>query len=966
MRKAAASVLQLTEKDLTQIAEGTKGVVDGVVTDVSAKGALVGGEAIKSLLAKVDVKAALKAVNHQYAATKSVTKKDQLAKRRRYLAALDSLGLNPADAYTMKHVPVIPAKFRAVYPLPDGSLNVSDPIHGYREVLMVGNALRNVKNIGVDRDLLVNLRRDMNGAVAGLVGTQEPLTRSAHFKGFLAAIKGASNKHGFFQGRVMSRPQDLSGRSTIIPDPKLGVDEVGIPEKMALTVYKPFVVKRLIGQGYKPLDARDLVESGSPTAIEALRAEIKDRPVVLNRAPSLHKFNVLGFKPSLVQGEAIRINPLVVSGYNADFDGDTMGVHVPVTEESRREVFTKMLPSKNLFSPANDRVVNQPTMEMILGLYLMSKPVGEPKKAASTAEIVREYMAKKTQINTAYTVGGTVTCPGQVILNAALPAYARFEGPMTKKVMTNTIETVARREPKLAPEVLNKLKDLGNHYVTEVGFSVSLRDLSIDTKKRDAILDEAVKRTKQVGFAKASEDAAKQISSMVHADHDNRFVVMSTGSGALGGKAGSVNRLIATSVAVTDHRGAPIPVQIRKSYAEGHDIGSYWATLPGARKGMMDKGLSTADTGYLTKRLVQANIDTVISEEDCHTTTGIMLPASSRDIIGRYVANDKLMGKLAGKLVTPEIARNLKDKEINVRSPLTCKASRGLCAKCFGLNENGQLYPVGFHVGVLAAQTIGEPSTQLSLKAFHVGGAIGQGSTNKGFHRVDQLFSLPDNVKGKSILSAETGVVKSVEKTPIGGWNVFVDKTKHYVPHEVGLKVKVGDTVKAGDQISAHGTVRPQDVLETTGSIHAVRNTLISELADNFESSGVNIKRRIFETVVKPMTRYAKITDAAGSREFHAGDIATVDAIEEHNKTLTADKHVHFEPLLVGVGKVPHLGGDFIGRMMHDRIIETAQEAASLGRRSNIGPAGHPVARLAFEGSRGVGSPMGIQKKKAK
>ncbi len=959
MAKAAASVLDIPEKDLAKLSEGGLGLLDGKLVDPTTKGAKTGGEAVRALLGAVDVEAELKKIGIEYGATRSAAKRDKLIKRRRFLEALKTLKLTPADAYTMKYVPVIPAKFRAVYPLPDGSLNVSDPIHGYREVLMVANALRDMKTMGLDRTKLTALRRDLSGAVAGLVGTQEPLTRSAHFKGFLAAVKGASNKSGFFQGRVMSRPQDLSARSTIIPDPKFGLDQVGIPEKMALTIYKPFVVRRLVGLGHKPIDAREMVEKGDPTALAALAAEVKERPVILNRAPSLHKFNVMGFKPTLIQGEAIKINPLVVSGYNADFDGDTMGVHVPITEAARKEVLEKMLPSKNLFSPANDRVVNQPTMEMVLGLYLMSNPVGTPVKAASLADVVRGYMAKKHAVNAAFTVGAKTVCAGQAILNQALPEYARIEGPMTKKVMSATIEKVARRDPKAAADVLNKLKDLGNHYVTEIGFSVSLRDLAIDTKHRDAILDRAVTRAKTIGFSQASNEAAKSISTMVHADHANRFVVMSTGSGALSSKAGSVNRLVATPVAVTDHKGDAIPVQIRKSYAEGHDLGSYWATLPGARKGMMDKGLSTADTGYLTKRLVQANIDTVVSEIDCGTTRGVTLPADNNDIIGRFMVG----GRLAGKLITPEIARTLKGT-VEVRSPLTCMAKRGICSKCFGLNENGQLYPVGYHLGVLAAQTIGEPSTQLSLKAFHVGGAVGQGSTNKGFHRVDQLFTLPDNVKGRAILSAESGKVTRVGANPLGGWDVYVGKTKHYVPHEVGLGVKQGQTVAAGDHLSARGDIRPQDVLETTGSVDRVRTTLINELHDNFSSSGVNIKRRIYETVVKPMTKWAKVTDAGGSTQFHPGDVVLVDRIEHENATLPANRKVMFEPMLVGVGKVPHLGDDFIGRMMHDRIIDTAREAAALGRRSNTGPDGHPVARLAFEGASQGGSPAGIRRKK--
>jgi len=951
MWRAVASVSEMSEKDLKQVSEGALGIKDGKLVSSKEPGAVTGGDGIRKMLANINVDSELRKIDIQYKTTKSVMKKDHLARRRRFLESLKHLSLSPADAYTIKNVSVIPPKFRAIYPLPDGALNVSDANHGYREILMVSNALKNLKNIKVDDAILGGLRRDLNNSVGGLVGTQEPITRSSYFKGFMATIKGASNKHGLFQGRVMSRPQDLSARSTIIPDPKFGIDEVGIPEKMALTLYKPFVVRRLVGLGYPPLEAREMTETGAEMAMKALHVEIKDRPLVLNRAPSLHKFSMLGLKPTLVSGEAIKINPLIVSGLNADFDGDTMGVHVPVTEAARKEVIEKMMPSRNLFSPASGRVVNQPTMETVLGLYLMSNPVGTPIAVASEKEAMAKYESKAIEVNAALKIGNRATCVGQILLNRVIPSYAQIDGPMTKKVMSSTIETVAKKDPSFAAEMMNKLKDLGNHYVTEVGFSVSLRDLHIDTKKRDKILSDADRRTKVVGFSKASEEAAKRISDLVHSDKDNRFVVISTGSGALGGKAGSVNRLLATPVAVTDHRGVPIPVQIKKSYAEGHDLGSYWATLPGARKGMMDKGLSTADTGYLTKRLVQANIDTIISETDCRTTRGVTLEPGSQDLVGRVVVNTPAQGSIANHIITPDIAKNL-NKAVMVRSPLTCQSRRGICARCFGLNENGQFYPIGFHIGTLAAQTIGEPSTQLSLKAFHVGGAVGQGATNKGFNRVDQIFTLPDNVKGRAVLSAETGAISFVERSPLGGWNVFVNKAKHYIPNELGFSKRLGDKVKAGDQLSEGGSIRPQDVLQTTGDINKVRDVLISELDDNFRSSGVAIKRRIYETVVKPMTRFAKVTDSGSARDFHAGDVISVDRIEQHNSTALKGGMVQYEPMLVGVGKVPHLGEDFVGRMMHDRIIDTAREAVTLGRKTNIGSTGHPVSHLAFLGSK--------------
>lgn len=951
MRKPVRALLGLTETELDGLVSGAYGLgPDGKPAPNTAGDLPCGGEAVASLLGKLDVERELTKTIAAAKATRSAPKLDQLNKRRRYLQALKTAKLAPVDAYMNRLVPIIPPKFRPIYPLPDGSLNVSDPVHGYREVLLTANALRDMQTMKVAPRHLMQLRTDMSRAVAGLVGTTEPLTREAHFKGFLGQLKGVNNKSGFFQSRVMSRTQDLSGRSTVIPDPKLNLDEVGLPEKMGLTIYKPFLVRRLSMLGYSPLEARELVEKGDPIAVKALHVEAQERPVVMNRAPSLHKFNMMAFKPRIVPGRAIQVNPLIVSGYNMDFDGDTVGMHVPVTEAARREALEKLLPSRNLLSPASLRVVPQPTLEMALGLYLMSLPVGTPRKATSETEVVRAYRDKKADVNTAFLVAGKTICAGQSLINQVLPAAQRISGPMTKTVMSAAIEAVAKQSPEKAPAVINALKDLGAHYVSEIGFSVSLRDLSIDTKARDRILAVARKQEKKTGFEAASREAVSQISRLVHSDKENRFVTLSSGSGALSGKAGSVNRMLATPVAVTDHRGQAIPVQIPKSYAEGHDLGSYWSTLPGARKGMMDKGLSTADTGYLTKLLVQANIDNRIVMADCQTREGVPLKVSDADAVGRYTTT--------GELLTADRLRRAAAKDpaalVLVRSPIKCAAKGGLCQRCFGLNETGQLYPIGFHIGVLAAQTIGEPSTQLALKQFHTGGSLA-GKKSEGFPRVRELFTLPENIKNRAILAQRAGRVTAVRPGKAGGWTVEVDRVEHFVPAELGLRAKLGDQVAAGDQLSQRGALRPQDLLAATGDVDRVRKAVIDELDDNFRSSGVSIRRRIFETALKPMTDRVKVVDAAGSSDVHRGDVVSYNRVVDLNRD-RKDK-ITIEPTMFGVVKVPHLGEDFIGRMMHERLLDTMRDAPALGLTSNIGPRGHPVARLAFGGARQIGAP---------
>jgi len=955
MTKAVASVLEMTEKDLGGVMDGSLGFSPTGTIVPNPTGSLPhGGDALFDRLKNINVDAELTKVVAKINSTKSAALIDKLNKRRRFLLGLKNIQMRPEQAYMNKVVPVIPPKFRSVNPLPDGSLNVSDANHGYREVIMVANALRDMKDMKIDPKHVQQLRGDLYRSVSGLVGMTEPITRAQHFKGFLQQIKGAENKIGFFQGKLMSRPQDLSARSTVVVDHKLGIDQVGIPEAMGMTIYHPFVVKRLVDLGNTAQKAKEMIEAKDPLALKVLHIEAAERPVIMNRAPSLHKFNVLAFKPTLVPGQAIRVNPLIVKGYNMDFDGDTAGIHVPISEAAKKEAFEKLLPSKNMFSPGDNRVMHMPEAEAILGLYMMTDPKGTPKTATTTSEVLKEYHDKKCEINQAFTVGGKIITPGFVLLNEVLPPDCRFEGLMTKKMVSKVIGDVARKHPDKSPDVVNKMKDLGNHYVTEIGFSVSLRDLKTDLGTRDKILNEAKDHEKVKGFAEASLDASNKIKSMVHSDKDNRFVYMSSVSGAFGGKTPQVAHMVGGVVAVQDHMKKLVPVQIRKSFAEGLSLGEYWTTMPGSRKGMVDKGLSTGETGYLNKLLVNSNMDNTITMSDCGTTDGVDMAITNPEIVDRVVAE----GPLKGQILTADRVRQMSTKQmtLKVRTPLKCKAKQGTCQQCFGLSENGKFYPIGYHIGILAAQTIGEPSTQMALRAFHFAGAIGSPSTD--FPKVDRLFKLPSTIKNKEILAMATGKVSEVSRAPAGGWIVVIDNKKHFVPEELGLGVTVNQMVHAGDRISKTGEFLPHDLLAATGDINRVRNKMIDELHGSFKESGIDIKRRMFETVIKPMTNRARVTDPGDgvNHDVHVNDVMQINAIEELNKKLK--RPIKYEPTLIGVIKVPHENADFIGRMQHDRLIDTMRAAPALGMKANFGPDGHPITQLAFVGTNELGVPV--------
>ena len=872
---------------------------------------------------------------------------NKLNRRLRYLTALKELNLSPKEAYINSKIPVLPPKFRQITEMPDGSVSVADANHGYRELIMINNQVGDLKELGYDEKTLRSLEKALAQSAGALAGRNAFVTRGREYRGLIEEINGVKeSKYGYFKSKVMSRSQDLSARSTVIPNPKLGLDDVGIPKKMGLTIYGPFVVKRLVQGGVSPLDARKMVKDGEDRALDALQLEIEERPVLLSRAPSLHKFSMIGLKPKLVDGKAIEINPLVVAGLNMDFDGDTAGVHVPVSEDARRETLTKMLPSQALVSPRDEFVIHGPSKETVLGIYKLTKPEGEPLKL-TMKQAEDRFNNGKLKPNVAIKVGKGEQCYGQKMFNDVFPEGIKpGMRPITGKDLDKILLDVSKNtEAKESARILTEIKDLGNHYVTELGYAISLKDLEFDYKKRDVIVAKLERNSKTKGFGKAVGEATDELSALLAEAVDNRFVEATIESKATG-KGDAVRQMIATPVAVTDNKGKLIPIPIRKSFAEGHDLGAYLGTTPGARQGLIDKGISVGATGYLSKLLVRANIENKISQEDCGTQGYIMLPTDSSDAVNRHGA----VGGLRNVALTGTMLRKIKregTKELAVRSALKCQAQEGICAKCAGIDENGRPYVIGFHLGTQAAQSIGERATQVTLQKFHTGGAVGGASV--GFNRIEQLLQLPETVRGRAVLAAESGRITKIEKAPAGGSFVFVNQGgKVFVPQELGLSVKVGDNVKAGDQLTTTGVLKPQDLLAATGDMTKVQNTLINELGAAYGKQRIN--RRTFETIVKPMTDKVKISNSGDGGTIYnvfAGDIQSKNQMDEYNRKLRERglREIQFEPILAGIKKIPFLSDDFVGALTHERLKGTLSEAPGMNKSTDFGK-GHAVAQL--------------------
>lgn len=713
----AMALTGLKKKEFSDILAGKTYVdKDGELHSSPGPDRVTAGLAMERLLGKINVDSDLRSTQARLR-TVNKTDRPKLMKQVRYLSALKQMNLIPKEAFINKYIPVIPPSARPIYAMGDGNLNVADPNHGYREVLFVNRSLQDLKKAGVEEDLLQPQREGLYRSVVGMVGLSEPMTRNANFKGFISAIAGPQNKLGLFQSQVVKRTQDLTGRSTIIVDPTLHVDEIGIPFKMAQKIFAPFAIRQMVTSfGLKPIDARTELEEMTPRAQKVLENVAAERPVIMNRAPSLHKFSTVAVKAKLVPGQAIQVNPLIVGGLNADFDGDTAAIHVPVSEKARIQSWEK-LPSRTLLSPKDLSVIHGPSKEALYGLYAMTNP--SAKKAVSVktpADVLKLVQSRKLDMNDPVNYQNKTWTAGHFVINNDLPKEYQIDNqPLTggrTKDLINRMAKDATLRGK-AGDLITKLKDHGFTHATTLGTSISLDDLTsaqLDTLHNKIIpkVNQLAKKDPLKAISWGSENASKAMEQL----KNNRLAELTYKSGAGGKYKTNVQQMVLAPIGVQDVKGNVVPVPITRGYAEGMNLGSYWATLPGMRKGIADRALATADTGAFAKELQNTTIHMRIVEDDCGTTDGVDLPINHPDLQGRFMSSNGRM--LDGSLMKSLRSKNV--KTVKVRSPATCHAHSGICAKCMGTNEHGGLYNKGFHVGTLVGTTISEPLTQMVMR----------------------------------------------------------------------------------------------------------------------------------------------------------------------------------------------------------------------------------------------------------
>lgn len=722
-----------------------------------------GPQAIVAAIKALDTKKMRKEIETELPSLRA-TKLNNANKKLKYLRALERSGLSPSEAYTMKHLPVLPPVFRPIVIMDNGVIRYDDVNRLYNHIGHV-----NLKLKGFDEALPPEEKTELQSALYdGLkaVMLTGGVHQGRHRNSIMQTISGSSGeggqpKEGFFQDKIIGRRQDLSMRGVITPEPSLSLDEVGLPRKAAAELYKPFVVRRLVQMGQKPLDAQEMVKKNHPAALEALQAVVSERPIIMKRDPVLHKFGVQAFLPKLIEGKAIQVHPLVTSGFNADFDGDKMSAFVPVSQKAVKEAF-KMLPSFNLFSPTTGYLMSKPTQESMMGLYKLTEvEKKEPIRFASVADAARAVKEGKIQLTDPVLLKDIESDPfgelfkkaappvkttvGRVLLYQSLPSEIRDQKILTdtsfmfnKKNLNDLLSSVAKQTPKDFGIVADRLKDIGNEYAT--GMSIGLEDFLSDHSHRDEVLKDAAKKESQIRSrtsspVKRKEEIVKLYSSAAekihntakkNADQSRNRMYDWVKSGARGSWS-QFKQITVAPMLVADSRGEPVPIPIPKSYSEGLDIGSYFASMHGARMGTIGRVQGTQAPGKMSKQLINTTMNQLIVDEDCGTTKGIVLPIDNRDVLGRFTVKDIDLGTKggvdkgkipSGTLVTPDLLNRLKNNKVStleVRSPLRCAHGSGLCSKCYGLNEEGNLHSPGANVGVIAAQALGEPATQLAM-----------------------------------------------------------------------------------------------------------------------------------------------------------------------------------------------------------------------------------------------------------
>lgn len=948
----------------------------------------MGAEAIKELLTKIDLEQLAGELRKEI--KESTGQRRVRAIRRLEVTEAFRRSGNRPEWMILEVIPVIPPDLRPMVQLEGGRFATSDLNDLYRRVINRNNRLKRLLELGAPDIIVRNEKRMLQEAVDALIDNGRrgrPVTGPGNrpLKSLSDMLKG---KQGRFRQNLLGKRVDYSGRSVIVVGPELKMHQCGLPKEMALELFKPFVMKRLVDQGYAHniKSAKRMVERVRGEVWDVLEEVIKEHPVLLNRAPTLHRLGIQAFEPVLVEGRAIQIHPLVCSAYNADFDGDQMAVHVPLSAEAQAEARLLMLASHNLLLPASGRPVATPTQDMVIGCYYLTQVrpgvKGEGRAFCSTEELLMAYDSKEVALHAVVKVrinGEMVeTTAGRVIFNDILPEDMRFyDRVVDRGELGRLVDRLYRRYGSTTTaEVLDRIKETGFHYATKSGTTISVVDLEVPPAKIDILQKatsevELVEEQHRMGLLTNEERyqrvvdiwtrAKDEVTSAMIGNFDKFNPVYMIAISGARGNVSQLSQLAGMRGLVADPTGRTIEVPITSNYREGLSVIEYFISTHGTRKGLADTALRTADSGYLTRRLVDVSQDVIVREEDCGTDAGISVsaivdesPDGSVDvveplrerIIGRVAAEnviDPRSGEIivpVGRLIDEELATLVEDagiEKVAIRSVLTCRTRHGVCARCYGRNlATGDMVEVGEAVGIIAAQSIGEPGTQLTMRTFHTGGVAGEDITS-GLPRVEELFEAR-KPKGQAIMSEVAGTIKITETK--GARKVIVvtddgEEKSHTIPYGARLKVRDGQRIEAGDQLT-EGPLNPHDILRIKG-IKAVYMYLLNEVQDVYRSQGVDINDKHIEVIIRQMLRKVKV-EKSGDTDLLPGSLVDVFEFEEENARVTAEggEPATAKPTLLGITKASLATESFLSAASFQETTRVLTDAALKGKEDRL------------------------------
>ncbi|MCK5053474.1 MAG: DNA-directed RNA polymerase subunit beta' [Anaerolineales bacterium] len=1017
----------------------------------------MGAESFYEILQRIDLDQLAEDLWTEVRTTRSKQRKKKATKRLKVVEAFRRSGNQP-EWMVMTVLPVIPPDLRPMVQLDGGRFATSDLNDLYRRVINRNNRLKRLVELGAPDVIVRNEKRMLQEAVDSLIDNSQrgkALSRRGRreLKSLSDMLKG---KKGRFRRNLLGKRVDYSGRSVIVIGPDLKLFQCGLPKTMALELYRPFVISKLVAYDYAAnvKGAKRIIERERPEVWGVLEEVIKDRPVLLNRAPTLHRLGIQAFEPVLVEGKAIHLHPLVCAAFNADFDGDQMSVHLPLSQRAVTEARELMLSSVNLLKPADGEPVVGPTKDMVLGVYYLTmindgkEHVGAGRAFSDMDEVEMAYALDQVGIHAPIKLSAVTwydennerletqderiidTTVGRVIFNRILPEELQFVNRVLDKgAIQDLVGEIYRfLQEDGTPEVVDAIKDIGFSYATRSGTTIAISDITVPSSKRDIISTtlehtEAVRMDYRRGLLTEQEQTERIIELWQQTTADVAEAVeeamdpagnlsMMAISGATKGGFGAITQLAGMRGLMADPAGRIIPLPIRSSFRDGLTTLEYFISTHGARKGLTDTALRTADAGYLTRRLVDVAQDMIINAEDCETEKGIWIRRSD-DVAGQEFA-PRLYGRVAGrKIVDPDTGEVLIKadelisleaikiiaasgvQEAFVRSPLTCELQFGMCQRCFGMDlGRGDVVELGSAVGIVAAQSIGEPGTQLTLRTFHTGGVAAGGDITTGLPRVEELFEARKKPKGEAVISEITGtiqvispevpdgprVVKVVNSDLIkdeynvpGNWSMRVEdadeieagaliakrgeseitashagrvrvkdrkvivsydlleEEDYDIPASSRLLVKEGDKVEAGFQIT-EGSLNPHRILSILGR-EACELYLLTEVQKVYRSQGQNINDKHFEVITRKMLSKVQITQP-GSTDLLPGDLIDRYYLQRMNEQALKDggQPAKAMQVLLGVTKASLSTESFLSASSFQHTIKVLAGAAIEGK----------------------------------